>query len=312
MGPGSPLRGVQDDICAVAPMLWILLTAAAAPLQVARNALQRGLVGDAGPWGATLVRFLFGLPFALLIFAVIAVATPDAEPQFSPRFWLAVSIGAFGQVVQTALLLVAMRRSGFAVATFMQQSNLPLAAVLGAVALGDALGGTAWAGVAVTTVGLAILSWPAQGLERGAGIGSILGIASGAAMAVVLNAYRQAGLALEPAFPIYAAAASVCVAQALQSLGLSAILAVTRPAALRAVAASWRESLGAGFCGAAASACWFSALAMAPAGQVRAVGVVELPVAAAAGRRLFNERLTLRQVVGGVATAVGVAMTALG
>ena len=36
-------------------MLWILLTAAAAPLQVARNALQRGLVGDAGPWGATLV-----------------------------------------------------------------------------------------------------------------------------------------------------------------------------------------------------------------------------------------------------------------
>ena len=32
-------------------MLWILLTAAAAPLQVARNALQRGLVGDAGPWG---------------------------------------------------------------------------------------------------------------------------------------------------------------------------------------------------------------------------------------------------------------------
>ena len=43
-------------------MLWIFLTAAAAPLQVARNALQRGLVGDAGPWGATLVRFLFGLP----------------------------------------------------------------------------------------------------------------------------------------------------------------------------------------------------------------------------------------------------------
>jgi hypothetical protein len=40
-------------------MLWIILTAAAAPLQVARNALQRGLVGDAGPWGATLVRFLF-------------------------------------------------------------------------------------------------------------------------------------------------------------------------------------------------------------------------------------------------------------
>jgi drug/metabolite transporter (DMT)-like permease len=293
-------------------MLWIFLTAAAAPLQVARNALQRGLVGDAGPWGATLVRFLFGLPFALMIFAVVAVLTPAAQPDLSARFWLAVSVGAFGQVVQTALLLVAMRRSGFAVATFMQQSNLPLAALLGALAFGDSLGQAAWVGVAVTTAGLAVLSWPAQGLDRGAGTGSILGVASGAAMAVVLNAYRQAGLALEPDYPIYAAAASVCVAQALQSLGLSAVLAVTRPAALRAVAASWRESLGAGFCGAAASACWFSALALAPAGQVRAVGVVELPVAAAAGRRLFNERLSWRQVIGGIATALGVVTTALG
>ena len=61
-------------------MLWIILTAAAAPLQVARNALQRGLVGDAGPWGATLVRFLFGLPFSLALFAVVAVMTPHAAP----------------------------------------------------------------------------------------------------------------------------------------------------------------------------------------------------------------------------------------
>ncbi|MFN3513861.1 MAG: DMT family transporter [Phenylobacterium sp.] len=293
-------------------MLWIFLTAAAAPLQVARNALQRGLVGDAGPWGATLVRFLFGLPFAVAIFVVVAALTPGAQPQFAGRFWLAVCVGAFGQVVQTALLLLAMRRSGFAVATFMQQSNLPLAGLIGLWAFGDALSPGGWIGLAVTTAGLAVLSWPAQAMGKGALAGSVLGIASGAAMAVVLNAYRQAGLTLEPAHPIYAAAASVCIAQALQSAGLIAILAATRPAALRAVAAAWRESLGAGFCGAAASACWFSALALAPAGQVRAVGVVELPVAAAAGRRLFGERLTLRQAVGGLATALGVVMTALG
>lgn len=293
-------------------MLWILLTAAAAPLQVARNALQRGLVGDAGPWGATLVRFLFGLPFGLLIFAVVALVTPDAAPQFSWRFALAVSIGAFGQVVQTALLLVAMRQSGFAVATFMQQTNLPLAGLLGLVVFGDAMGPGGWTGLAATTAGLCILSWPAKGMDKGLLTGSLLGVASGAAMAVVLNAYRQAGLALDPTHPIYAATASVCVAQALQSLGLSAWLAVRKPAALRAVIASWRQSLGAGFCGAAASAFWFCALALAPAGQVRAVGVIELPVAAAVGRRLFKERLSLRQALGGTITAIGVVMTALG
>ncbi|KQW72155.1 multidrug transporter [Phenylobacterium sp. Root77] len=291
-------------------MLWIILTAAAAPLQVARNALQRGLVGDAGPWGATLVRFLFGLPFALLIFGAVALATPDADPRFSWRFALAVASGAAGQVAATAALLVAMRRSGFAVATFMQQSSLPLAALMGVV-VGDRLSLHAWLGVAATTAGLAVLSWPKAGADKGAARGALFGLASGLAFGVTLNAYRQAGLALDPAHPIYAATASVCIAQALQSSALLAFLGMTRPAALRAVFASWRQSLGAGFCGAAASACWFAALALAPAGAVRAVGVIEAPIAAAAGRRLFKEKLSLRQMIGGAATAIGVVMTAL-
>src|SRR5256885_14859249 len=100
-------------------MLWILMTAAAAPLQVARNALQRGRVGDAGPWGATLVGSLFGLPFSLAIFAAVAIATPGAAPALSARYAVAVALGAVAQVAATAALLVAMRRSGFAVATMM-------------------------------------------------------------------------------------------------------------------------------------------------------------------------------------------------
>ena len=39
-------------------------------------------------------------------------------------------------------------------------------------------------------------SWPRRDQLRGAGLGAALGIASGAAFAVALNAYRQAGLAL--------------------------------------------------------------------------------------------------------------------
>jgi len=293
-------------------MLWIIFTAAAAPLQIARNALQRGLVGDAGPWGATLVRFLFGLPFSLATFAVVAFATAHAAPQLSLRFAAAVSAGAVAQVAATAALLMAMRRSGFAVATFMQQSSLPLAAIMGFTLFGDRMSAVQWAGLAATTVGLLILSWPKGEATPASTSGALYGLASGLAFAVALNGYRQAGIALEPRHPIYAATAALCVAQALQSLVLGAILAVTRPQALRAVGASWRQSLGAGFFGTAASVFWFSALAMAPAGQVRAVGVIEGPLAAAAGRQLFKERMTLVQMLGGAATAVGVVMTALG
>ncbi len=293
-------------------MLWIILTAAAAPLQVARNALQRGLIGDAGPWGATLVRFLFGLPFSISIFTMVALLTHGAQPQFGWPFFNAILIGATAQVGATAALLLAMHRSGFAVATFMQQSSLPLGAVVGLVLFHDALGRAEWIGIAATTFGLGVLSWPKAEDAKGATLGSLFGLASGLAFAFALNGYRQAGLALEPRHPIFAATAGGVGAQTYQTLLLGAARAIWRPAALRAVAASWRQSLGAGFCGAAASACWFAALAMAPAGPVRAVGVLEAPIAAAAGRRLFKEKLTLRQMAGGVLTGLGVVMTALG
>jgi drug/metabolite transporter (DMT)-like permease len=293
-------------------MLWILLTAAAAPLQVARNALQRGLVGDAGPWGATLVRFLFGLPFSLAIFGAVALATPGAQPHVSATYVGAALLGAIAQMAATAALLAAMHRAGFAVATVMQQSSLPLSALFGWALLGDRLHPLAWAGIAATTVGLAIVSWPRGDRLKGAGLGSLLGLASGAAFAVGLNAYRQAGLALDAHHPIYSATASVCVAQTVQTTILVTALAVWRPAALSAVVRSWRSSLGAGFFGSAASACWFGALALAPAGPVRAIGVIEAPIAAAAGRRLFAERLSARQWLGGALAAGGVAVAALG
>lgn len=293
-------------------MLWILLTAAAAPLQVARNALQRGLVGEAGPWGATLVRFLFGLPFSVAMFAVVAVLTPDARPDPQAQFWLGVIAGALAQMAATGALLLAMHRAGFAVATAMQQSSLPLGALLGWVALGDRLSEATWGGVALATVGLFVVSWPRRGDIRGGLTGAALGLASGAAFAVALNGYRQAGLALDPYHPIYSALAAVLVAQTFQSLFLGGLLAAMRPQALRAVAASWRTSLGAGFFGSAASACWFAALALAPAGPVRAVGVIEAPIAAAVGRRLFRESPSARQWIGGGLTAVGVVLTALG
>lgn len=289
-------------------MLWILLTAAAAPLQVARNAAQRGLMGDAGPWGATLVRFLFGLPFSILIFGVVAMMTPDAGPRFSGRFALALAIGAASQIGATATLLLAMRRAGFAVGTLMQQSALPLTAIFGWLALGDRLAPHVWGGIALTTAGLVVVCMPKREELRTAGPGIAFGLLSGATFAVTLNAYRQAGLALDPAHPIYSATGAVVCAQVVQSACMATALAVWRPAALTAVMKSWRVSLGAGVFGAAASACWFAALALAPAGPVRAVGVIEAPIAAAAGRRLFKERLSRRQLAGGTITALGVVL----
>lgn len=293
-------------------MLWIILAAAAAPLQVARNAMQRGLTGDAGPWGATLVRFLFGLPFSIAILAVAVSLTPDAVPHPSARFWIATVVGAISQVAATGALLMAMRRSGFAVAIMLQQSSLPLAAVLGWLVLGDRLAPWVWGGVVLASGGLVVLSWPRRDQMAADLAGGLLGLAAGASFAVAFNAYRQAGQAFEPNHPLFSSSVALVTAQVMQSIVLGGLLALWRPQALRAVFQSWKVSLAAGFFGSAASACWFGALALAPAAPVRAVGLIEGPFAAAVGRRLFRERLSARQWIGGGLTAIGLVFCTLG
>jgi drug/metabolite transporter (DMT)-like permease len=212
----------------------------------------------------------------------------------------------------SASLLVAMRRAGFAIGTALQQSSLPLSAVIGLAVFGDNLHPLAWVGVGITTLGLAVLTWPKDATGPQPLSGALFGLISGLCFGFSLNAYRHAELALEPHAHVLAAITSVTVAQALQSTGLTLVLALRRPDALKAVAASWRQSLGAGLCGAIASAGWFTAIGFSPAGPVRAVGMVEMPMAAVAGRRVFAERLTFLQWAAGVTTALGVVLAAVG
>jgi drug/metabolite transporter (DMT)-like permease len=293
--------------------IWIPITVAAAAFQTARNAFQRDLVASAGPWGATLVRFAFGLPFALAWLAVATVLdAPTAAIVDAPKFLAGSAIGALAQVLATAALLVSMRRASFAIGTTFQQSSLPFSALVG-LALGDRLSGLGWAGVAVATIGLAIVSWPQSRGEHREGdslSAAGFGLAAGAAFGVSINAFRVAAHAAAPADPVFAAAIVVAFVQLLQTVGLGLWLAWRDPRALSSALGAGRRAWGAGFCGAAASIGWFTAVALAPAVAVRAVGVVDIPMAAFAGRRLFAERLGWRGIFGATLTALGVIATA--
>lgn len=291
-------------------MLWIPITVAAAAFQVARNAAQRSLLGGGGPWGATLVRFLFGLPFSLVISSVALLLMPSSL-RGTPVTFAWAALGGAMQLGATAALLTAMQRSSFALGTAFQQSGLPFAAVLGLLFFGDHLSAAGWGGVLLASTGLVILSWPRDGDVARDWTAAALGTLSGFCFAVSANAFRQSALALDPAHPIPAALVTVAIVQAMQSVALTLWMAARDRSALVSVLLSWRVSMGAGLFGALASAGWFVALALSPAGPVRAVGVVEMPMAAFAGRRLFAERVTLRQWLAGGLTAVGVALAAL-
>src|SRR5213079_2423002 len=95
--------------------LWALFTIIAAAAQTVRNATQRELTAKLGTVGATHVRFLFGLPFALLFLALVFLASGAALPHPPAAFWAWVLGGALAQIAATALMLAAMNDRSFVV-----------------------------------------------------------------------------------------------------------------------------------------------------------------------------------------------------
>ncbi len=75
---------------------------------------------------------------------------------------------------------------------------------------------------------------------------------------------------------------------------------------------AWRVSLAAGFAGAAASAAWFTAMALEPVAHVRTLGLVEVLFSYIISRRVFRERLGRLERLGLILLVLGVAVVAMG
>src|SRR3954470_20150043 len=99
---------------AASAWLWIPLTVWAAFAQTLRNAAQRHLTAALGTLGATLVRFLYGLPFAVLWLVAVSSKTQTRIPVLSLGFLAWVTLGATTQILATALLLRTMEDRSFA------------------------------------------------------------------------------------------------------------------------------------------------------------------------------------------------------
>ena len=65
--------------------LWIPVTIWAAFAQTLRNAAQRHLIAQLGTLGATLVRFLYGLPFAALWLLAVHAGVGPRVPSLNLR-----------------------------------------------------------------------------------------------------------------------------------------------------------------------------------------------------------------------------------
>jgi drug/metabolite transporter (DMT)-like permease len=292
---------------------WIPITVWAAFAQTVRNAAQRSLTAELGTWGATLVRFLYGLPFALLWFALVLQWTKETTPAANLPFHLWVLLGAVSQIVATGLLLRTMQERNFALGVAYSKSEVLQVALFAFVFLGDPFTIPLAVAVVCGTAGVLFLSSPNQKLDLKWQTGpTLLGLASGACFAFAAVGYRGAALALAGHNFLVAAAFTLLVAQVMQTLLLGGYLAVKDFSVVKKAAREWRRSLLAGFMGAAASAGWFTAFAIEPAAHVRTLGLVELVFSYLVSLKLFRERLSRRELAGMALLAAGVAAITLG
>ena len=297
--------------------LWIPVTVWAALAQTVRNAAQRHLTAELGTLGATLVRFLYGLPFAGIWFVAVKGWEAAPAPQLDASFVSWVLLGAVSQIAATALLLRTMQARNFALGVAYSKTEVLQVALFGLVFLGDPITFAAALAVAAGTLGVLLLSpadkeRPLRTLLAGwTSRTALLGLACGALFAMSAVGYRGAALALPGTPFLLAAAFTLLAAQLAQTLLLGGWLLVREPQVVRRVLRAWRMSLFAGFMGAAASAGWFTAFAIEPVAHVRTLGLVELVFSYAVSRRLFRERLSPLELAGMALLAVGVAVISL-
>src|SRR4051812_24633338 len=184
--------------------LWALFTVIAAASQTVRNATQRELTSKLGTAGATHVRFLFGLPFALMFLAGVMMATGHALPRPPAVYWPWVLDGALAQIAATALMLAAMNERSFVVVYAYIKTEPVQVALFGLVFLGDAVTPLMAAAILIATAGVVIMALkPGTRLD---GKATLLGLAAGSMFAASAIGFRGAILSL--GLPSYLMAAT--------------------------------------------------------------------------------------------------------
>jgi len=288
-------------------LLWIPATIAASLLQTARNLTQRSLTDIIGVVGATQVRFLFGLPFALLFLVVVCLVTERLPPAIDAKVLGFTLWGALTQIAATALMLAAMRVRSFAVTTAYTKTEPVQVAIFGALLLGDPLGWPKFAAILFATIGVFIVSWkPGEKLSVAGLRPALLGIGAGAFFALSAIGFRGAILALPEGGFFIRATTILALGLLMQTVILTAYMLIANRPALMLSLRNWRRSLSAGFLGAAASQCWFIGFSLTSAANVRTLALIEVPLAQIASRRIFAEGTSRRELVGMAMIVIGV------
>jgi drug/metabolite transporter (DMT)-like permease len=285
--------------------LWIPLTIAAAFFQNIRSAMQKHLQGKLSTLGAAYVRFIYALPIAIVYFFVVVYLEAHPLPAVNAGFLLYALLGGICQILFTVFLLWLFSFHNFAVGTTFSKLETIMVAIFGLILLGDRLTPGVIIAIAMSAVGIVILS--ADQSKLGINnlirnlwrLPTLIGLSCAAWLGMSVVLFRAASLSLGLDSFTVAASFTLLIVLILQTAIMGILIGLRDPAQLQKVMQHWRPAALVGISGGLASIGWFSAFTLQNATYVRALGQIELIFTFAVTLLIFREQVS-RAEIGGI------------
>ena len=277
--------------------LWVYVTLMAAVAQTLRSATQKKMKPVLGDMGAAYIRFSYALPFAWAWVLLYGSMAGVGLPKMTGAFWLWVVLASLMQVLFTIFLIKMFSHRSFAAGTAFSKTEVLQAAIFEALILGVVVSVMTGAAIVIGAVAVVMLSLAKAKMSRGDMMSrlfsgeTVLGLMSGATLGLSTVFFKAAVLGLNGGDWLIAAGFTGAMAVTIQTLGMGGwMMASSARDELKASVIHWRASLGAGFWGAVATACWFTAFTLYAVAPVRAVGQVELLITLFISLFYFKEK----------------------
>lgn len=281
-------------------------------MQSVRTAGQKALTNEVSAVAATLVRYLYGLPFVLIYLAFLWSDSTPAKPILSSAFFLPAFAAGCLQVLATFLMIRLFMLRNFAVGSTYVRSEILLTAIIGALFFAEPVSAPGWAAIVLCVLGLVLVSVAKSGGLVGYwNRSAVYGLSAGLAFSLTSLFIRSASLSLGLDSAPLAAAITLAFMVCMQTVISLAWVCWNNAAELIIVMRRWRISLFIGLTSIVGSAGWFTAFTLERAAYVKTVGQVEFVMTLLISVLYFKEVPNRAEFAGMCLLIVGVVVLLL-
>ena len=275
-------------------------------MQAVRTAGQKYLTDSITPLAATLVRYLFGLPFAWAWLGYLSWTRDFNLPDPNRVFLLSGLLAGILQITATVLLIHLLTMRNFAVGSTYVKSEILLTAVIGYFFFTEAITLLGWLAISICIAGLVVISMSRTGrLNSLWNRSALFGLGSGLTFALTSLFLRQASLSLGINDPIFSASITLVYMVTLQTVITLIWVRIQQPGQISIVIQQWRPAIFVGITSVMGSVGWFTAMTLELASYVKTLGQIEVLISVTIAIFYFREKPTRHEVIGMVLIVSG-------